>query len=176
MDVERGPFDDWETYHVIDGAGGVPIRGISFILPPDVLSPICDSVSCVSQGTYLPGGTRFTVAPRGIGHALADFRGKIVSDAAGREFLTEAATVAGQPAIVFSGDFAGTTVSGYSFMKMRGVMIEVDDTLSLEFNHFTPSGVNADFASDDVLFEQILKTLKLPSAEPSPEPSPMPQY
>lgn len=173
---EKGPFDGWETYEIPDGEDGLPLAGISFMLPPDVLSPICDSLSCVSQGTYLPGGTRFTVAPRGVGHALADFRGKIVSDAAEREFVTEEVTVAGQPALSFRGDFTGNTVSGYSFIKMRGVMIEVNETLSLEFNHFTPTGVNADFASDDALFEEILQTLVLPVSSIFPTPSTEPQY
>ena len=173
---EKGPFDGWETYEIPDGEGGLPLVGISFMLPPDVLSPICDSLRCVSQGTYLPGGTRFTVAPRGAGHALADFRGKIVSDAAGREFLPEEVTVASRSAVSFRGDFVGSTVSGYSFTKMRGVMIEVSETLSLEFNHFAPTGVNADFATDDALLEEILQTLVLPVSSIFPTPSTEPQY
>ena len=51
---------------------------------------------------------------------------------------------------------------------MRGVMIEVSSILTLEFNHFAPAGVTTDFATDDVLFDRILKTVELPQAESSP--------
>ncbi|MBI4062311.1 hypothetical protein HY410_00145 [Candidatus Gottesmanbacteria bacterium] len=152
---------DWKTYGVLSGATKIAIPGISFRLPQDVLAPICDGASCASQGTYLPGGTRFTVAPRGGNQALRDFRGAVVTDAGGRAFTTTPTTVAGKQALEFSGLFTGTTGGGYSFTQMRGVMIEVDSTLWLEINHFTPTGVSADFASDDTLFNEILKTLVL---------------
>ena len=159
------PFATWRPYEVVSGATRVPVSGVSFKLPPEVLAPICDGANCSSQGTYLPGGTRFTVAPRGGGQALRDFRGAVVVDAGGREFTTTPTMVAGRQALVFSGLFTGTTAGGYSFAQMRGVMIEVDSTLSLEINHFTPTGVSADFASDDVVFNQVLKTLVLPSGQ-----------
>lgn len=149
----------WKTYNVISGAAKVQFAGSSFKLPPDVLSPVCDGSICSSQGTYLPGGTRFTVAPRGAGQVLADFRGTAISDVGGITFTTKETLVAGLPAMEFTGSFTGRTVSGYGFSSMRGVMIEVTPTTSLEMNHFTPNGIVADFASDDALFDEILKTV-----------------
>ena len=158
-------YPGWKTYSVVSGATRVPVSGVSFKLPPEVLAPICDGANCASQGTYLPGGTRFTVAPRGGGQALRDFRGAVVVDAGGREFTTTPTMVAGGQALAFSGLFTGTTAGGYSFSQMRGVMIEVNSTLSLEINHFTPTGVSADFGSDDAVFNQVLGTLVLPSGQ-----------
>lgn len=160
--VSSEAYPGWKTYDVVSGATKVAIPGVSFKLQSDVLAPICDGANCSSQGTYLPGGTRFTVAPRGGNQALRDFRGAVVTDSGGREFTTTPTTVVGKNALEFSGLFSGTTGGGYSFTQMRGVMIEVDSTLSLEINHFTPTGVSADFASDDVVFNQILQTLILP--------------
>lgn len=157
--VPTDPYALWNPYQVISGTSKQAIAGITFKLPQDILSPICDGASCASQGTYLPGGSRFTVAPRGTGQLLSDFRGKVVSDLAGRSFQVKTTTVAGKNAVEFWGLFTGTTVGGYSFSQMRGVMIEVSDTLSVEFNHFTPTGVNADFATDDALLDTILKTV-----------------
>ena len=158
----------WKTYDVISGTTKQPFAGVTFQLPGDVLSPICDGTGCASQGTYLPGGTRFTVAPRGKGQALADFRGSVVSDVGGTAFMTKTTTVAGRPATEFTGTFTGRTVSGYGFGRMRGVMIELTSTTSLEVNHFSPSGIVADFAADDTLFDAILKTITMtPVASPS---------
>lgn len=151
------PLAGWKTYDATSG--------VSFKLPPEVLSPICDTTTCMSQGTYLPGGTRFTVAPRGAGQPLTDFRGSAISDAGGIVFTTRDATVSAHAAKEFTGVFSGKTVSGYGFTQMRGYMIEVTPTLSLELNHFTPSGVTADFAADDTLFDQIVGTLILPATE-----------
>ena len=158
------PFAAWKTYQVMDSTTKAPIAGISFKLPPDVLAPICDTTSCMSQGTYLPGGTRFTVAPRGAGQILADHRGSAISDGGGIVFTSTDTTVGGHKAKLFTGSFAGSTVAGYGFSKMRGYMIEVTPTLSLEINHFTPSGITADFAADDTLFDQIVGTLIMPAA------------
>lgn len=160
--ASQSPLAAWKTYQVISGITRLPIEGMSFQLPPDVLSPICDGGACGSQGTYLPGGSRFTVAPRGQNQVLADYRGKVVSDLAGKAFVVRQATFLGRPAIDFTGNFMGTTVGGYAFSKMHGVMIEVSPTLSLEINHFVPSGITADFVSDDTLFTQILATVVLP--------------
>ncbi len=158
------PLALWKTYPVVSNATKTPVSGISFKLPPDVLAPICDTTTCLSQGTYLTGGTRFTVAPRGAGQGLIDFRGSAITDAAGTFFTTKEATVGGHRALSFAGAFAGKTVGGYGFTQMRGYMIEVTPTLSLEMNHFTPTGVIADFAADDALFEKIVGTLALPAA------------
>lgn len=152
-------ISDWKTYDVISGTTKLPLGGVTFKLPPDVLSPICDGTSCSSQGTYLPGGTRFTVAARGVGQLLADYRGTAIADTRGTIFTTKQTTVAGLPALEFSGSFTGGTVSGYSFTSMRGVMIALTPTTSLEINHFTPNGIVADFTSDDALFDEILKTV-----------------
>jgi hypothetical protein len=87
---------------------------------------------------------------------LGDYRGRRIVDVLGSAFTTKEATVAGRPAVEFSGSFGGTTVTGYGFSRMRGVMIDVTPTLSLEINHFVPVGTTADFEKDDVVFEQIL--------------------
>lgn len=162
-----GPNDQWKTYDVISGTTKLPFGGVTFKLPTSVLSPICDGTGCASQGTYLPGGTRFTVAPRGTGEALSDFRGSIISDVNGISFTTKKVTVAGRPATEFTGLFTGRTLAGYAFSRMRGVMIEVSPTTSLEVNHFTPNGVTADFVRDDELFNQILTTIAVPGAPPA---------
>ncbi len=175
------PTAGWVTYQVLGSATKQPIPGTSFKLPPDVPAPICDSASCISQGTYLPGGTRFTVAARGTGQSLNYIRGAIITDAAGRPFVTSIATVSGVPAYAFSGAFPGSTVGGYSFSQMRGVMIELSATTALEVNHFTPSGAATDFTADDKLFDLILTTFTFPaSAIPTltptaiPTPTPVP--
>jgi hypothetical protein len=151
----------WQTYEVISGITKTQFAGITFQLPSDVLSPICDGTGCASQGTYLPGGTRFTVAARGAGQALTDFRGSVISDVGGISFTTKPTTVAGLPATEFTGVFSGRTISGYGFSRMRGFMVEISPTTSLEINHFTPTGIVADFAADDTLFDAILKTIKI---------------
>ena len=165
------PTSQWTVYQAMNGVTRQPISGVSFRLPQDVLEPICDGSSCGSEGTYLTGGTRFTVAPRGKGQILADFRGSIISDLQGQAFTTKNTTVAGRPAVEFTGLFTGSTIAGYAFSQMRGVMIEVSPELSLEFNHFTPKGVDADFASDDSVFDAIVKTLVLPVSTITPSVS-----
>lgn len=154
----------WKSYQVISGTTKKPIEGVSIMLPPGVLSLICDGVNCASQGTYLSGGTRFTVAARGTGQILPDFRGTVISDVGGITFTTKPILVAGQQSMEFTGIFTGRTISGYAFSKMRGVMIPVTSTLSLEVNHFTPSGITADFDADDKVFDEILQKLTLSAA------------
>lgn len=152
---------EWKTYLVMSGITKKPIDGIEFQLPSGVLEPICDGVGCASQGTFLPGGTRFTIAPRGTGQSLRDFRGSTISDVNGISFTSKQVSMLGRQSVDFTGVFTGRTISGYSFSKMRGIMIPVTDTVSLEINHFTPSGITADFASDDVLFDEILTKLSI---------------
>jgi hypothetical protein len=151
----------WKTYEVISGTTKAAFGGVTYQLPIDVLAPICDGTGCASQGTYLPGGTRFTVAPRGAGQALRDFRGSVISDVGGVSFTSKATTVAGRPGMEFTGVFTGRTISGYGFSRMRGVMIELTPTTSLEVNHFTPNGIVADFTADEKVFDAILKTIKI---------------
>ncbi len=170
------PYVNWKTYSVISGATRKAIDGVSFKLPPEVSEVFCDGAGCASQGMYLPGGTRFTVAARGGGQILADYRGKIITDFGGRPFVTNSTVVGGRPGVSYVGDFVGSTVTGYTFAKMRGVMIGLTDTLALEVNHFTPSGVTADFTSDDVLFSKILDSfmftgLPAPSLAPTKAPT-----
>lgn len=159
-DQNIDPLASWKTYSVVSGVTRLPIDSLEFKLPSDVLSPICDGTTCASQGTYLPGGTRFTVAPRGQGQLLSDFRGKIVSDLTGKSFTVKQATISGKNATEFSGSFTGSTAGGYAFARMRGVMIEVSPILSLEVNHFIPSGISANFESDDRVFDTILSTFR----------------
>lgn len=153
----------WTAYAVISGVTRVAIPGISLSLPSDLAAPTCDGSSCSSQGTYLSGGTRLTIAPRGAGQVLKDFRGSIISDLQGQAFTVTQTTVAGRNAVAFEADFTGSTAGGSTFSRMRGVMIEVTPTLSLELNHFTPTGTTADFASDDAVFNQILSRVSFSS-------------
>lgn len=147
------------TYSVLNGLTRQPVANISFTLPGTVLPPICDGSACGSQGTYLPGGTRFTIAARGSGQVLADFRGKIISDAGGKPFTVSLTTIAGKPVTEFTTFQTGSTIGGYSFSRMHGYMIEVTDTLSLEINHFSPSGITTDFAADELVFNSIVQSL-----------------
>lgn len=155
------PYAGWKIYQVISGTTKAAVPGISFKLPPEMLSPICDGTSCASQGTYLPDGSRFTVAARGKGQLLVDARGNIVvTDSSGKSFTTKPVTLTGgRKALEYSGLFSGTTVGGYTFSQMRGLMIEIDEDETLEMNHFTPSGVTANFTKDDVLLDKIVASL-----------------
>lgn len=155
------PYVGWKTTQVISGTTKAAVSGISFKLPPEMLSPICDGTSCASQGTYLPDGSRFTVAARGKGQLLVDARGNIVvTDSSGKSFTTKQITLTnGRKALEYSGLFSGTTVGGYTFSQMRGLMIEIDEDETLEMNHFTPSGVTANFTKDDVLLDKIVASL-----------------
>lgn len=168
--VSADPYAGWITYQVISGITRQPVAAVSFRLPPEMLAPICDGTGCPSQGTYLPGGTRLTVAARGAGQTLRDYRGAVVTDVLGQPFVTKDATTAGKMGVTFTGSFNGATQGGYAFSRMRGAMIPVSETLSIELNHFTPSGVTADFESDDLLFEKILKSINLESL-PLPTPT-----
>jgi len=132
---------------------------VSYRLPAESLAPICDGANCISQGTYLQGGTRFTVATHENARQFSS--GAVIVDAGGREFTTTETTIAGRRTFSYQGVFTGTTTGGYSFSQMRGVMILLNDTQTLEMNHFTPNGVSADFASDDSLFDKILESLSL---------------
>lgn len=159
--VIADPYAGWKAHQVISGVTKQPVPGISFKLPPEMLSPICDGASCASQGTYLPNGSRFTVAPRGKGQLLIDARGNVVvTDSSGKSFTTKQVTLGGgRKALEYAGLFSGTTVGGYTFSQMRGLMIEIDEDETLEMNHFTPSGVSAEFVKDDVLFDKIVASL-----------------
>lgn len=155
------PLTDWKT---------LPIAGLSYKLPPDVLEPTCDGVGCVSYGTYLPGGTRLTVSSKTVAQPLSSLRGAIITDAAGTAFTSNDTTISGHVAIEFYGTFAGRTTGGFGFAQMHGFMIEVGPTTTLEVNHFTPTGVTADFAADDALFNQIVSTFDF-SSVPTPAPT-----
>ena len=145
------PFAGWKT---------VTIAGLSYKLPPAVLVPTCDGTACISLGTYLPGGTRFTVATRGPS--------AFVTDANGIAFVNKEASVSGHTATEFIGTFTGKTMSGYMFTQMHGFMISMGPTATIEINHFTPAGATADFAKDDTLFTQIISTLSFSSAVSAP--------
>ncbi len=154
------PVADWKT---------LPIAELSYKLPPGVLEPTCDGAGCVSQGTYLPGGTRLTVASKTVTQSLSSLRGAVITDAAGTAFTSNDTTVSGHAAIEFNGTFDGRTSGGYGFSQMHGFMIEVTPTTTLEINHFTPADITADFAADDALFSQIVSTFDF-SSVPTPAP------
>lgn len=164
----------WSTYQIASG--------VSYQLLPEVKAPVCDSSSCSSKGTNLPGGTRFTVAPRGKGQLLPDFRGAILTDAAGREFTMTETTVGGHSVYEYIGNFTGRTGGGYTFTKIRGVLVPVSDTFAVEFNHFAPLGITTDFDSDDAVFDKIIASFNsasrmTPTARPTVSvttPSPTP--
>ena len=159
----------WKTYGVISGITGSPLPGVQFQLPPTVLPPTCDGIACSSQGTYLPGGTRFTIAARGTGQSLQDYRGTAISDVKGVAFTQKKTTVGPFSAMEFTGTFGGQTVTGYGFSRMHGVMIETSPTTSIELNHFTPAGGSADFVADDTVFDRILTTFTASSVDtPTP--------
>lgn len=168
------PISAWLTYDVINGSTKKPITGVTYKLPSSVKAPVCDSQSCVSQGTNLPGGTRFTVAPRGKGQSLPDFRGAILTDAAGREFSMKQGVFGGAYAYEYTGNFTGRTGGGYTFTAIRGVLMPVSEALAIEFNHFAPAGVTSDFEKDDVLFNEIIASLSIaggPVASPTARPT-----
>ncbi len=152
------PFAGWRMQTVTSGVTKEAIPGVSFLLPVDVTTPECDA-QCASQGMYLPGGTRFTVAARGKNQTLPFVRGGQLVDTTGKAFVTREATISGYLAHEYSGEFMGTTAGGFSFSKMRGVIIQLTEDFALELNHFTPSGSDADFAADDVLFDQVVSTV-----------------
>jgi hypothetical protein len=159
------PFAGWNT---------AAVAGISYKLPPDVLAPACDVAGCISQGTYLPGGTRLTVSAKTVTQALSSLLGAAITDAAGTAFNSHDASVSAHTAIEFTGTFAGRTTGGFGFSQMHGFMIEVTPTLTLEINHFTPQGIVADFAKDDALFTQIISTLSFDPSLPIGTATPVP--
>lgn len=153
------------AYNIFSGSGKYMMPGVTFQLPTAVAAPMCDEGNCPSQGTMLPGGTRFTVAARGKGYLLPDFRGAILTDVAGREFVMKQSVVGGKSVYEYIGDFTGRTGGGYTFAKMRGVLVSITPITSVEFNHFAPVGQTTDFAADDVLFEKIIASVMVPATE-----------
>lgn len=153
------PFADWQTSTA---------SGFFYKLPPAILMPTCDGTPCVSQGTYLPGGTRFTVAAKTASKALSQLQGAAITDASGTAFTSHDSTVSGHTAIEFTGAFSGITGGGFGFSQMHGFMIEISPVSTLEINHFTPAGVTADFAKDDELFTKIISTLSFSSDSARP--------
>ena len=130
----------WKTYQVLTGATRTGYAGISFKLPPETLATICDGSDCKSQGTYLPGGTRFTVALRGEGQVLPDYRGAVISELGGVPMVVKETALLGRTAMEYTAGFIGTTVNGYKFSQMHGYMMPITDTIAFEINHFTPNG------------------------------------
>ncbi len=172
--INPTPFATRRTEQVLSGATKKPIAGLSYQLPNEVKVPVCDNTSCASYGTYLPGGTRFTIAPRGKGQLLPDFRGAILTDAAGREFTMQQTMYSGTLAYEYVGNFTGRTGGGYTFTAIRGVLIPVSDTLAIEFNHFAPLGIPSDFTKDEVVFNDILASFKNAAATSSASVLPQP--
>jgi hypothetical protein len=150
------PVDEtagWKPYTLKTGT-----RDITYLLPETVVPVVCDGPACPSQGTFLPGGTRFTVSSKTTS-PISNFSKLIVKDAGGKVFVTKETTVAGMVAVDYSGSFTGVTTGGYTFIAMHGVMIQVTPTITVEMNHFAPNGITSEFEKDDVVFSQILKTI-----------------
>jgi hypothetical protein len=168
------PSAVWNTYEVISGITKEPVPGLSFQLPDNVSAPMCDGTGCISQGTYLPGQTRFTVAARGTGQSLRDYRGTVISDASGAPIPVTQLLVGDYTATVFMSSESGRTTGGYAYTRIRGIMIPITDTLSVEINHFAPSGLTTDFEADDVLFDEIARTITYLVGSPSVTPTATP--
>jgi hypothetical protein len=156
----------WQVFYILSGSTRQVIPGISYQMPSNIKAPTCDS-GCVSQGTNLPGGTRFTIAPRGKGQLLPDFRNAILTDATGRAFTMSLITIGGRQVYEYVGDFQGSTGQGYAFSKIRGLLVSVNDNLSIEFNHFSNVGTVSDFDADDTLFNQIVGSVVIASSSAS---------
>lgn len=156
--------DGWTSYPLGGSTGEKGLAESAYQLPTSVVAPVCDGARCASSRTNLPGGTRFTVAMRGTGYPLPDFRGAILTDTTGKEFVMKQTTIGGKDVYEYTGNFAGRTSGGYSFTKMRGVLVPITATTSVDFNHFAPTGITSDFAADDALFDQIISRLVVPSA------------
>lgn len=154
-------MEGWRTESVFTGTANVAYPGVTYRLPADILTPICDGALCVSRGTYLPGGTRFTVSFKTETKTADEFLHTVVTDAASNAFDTQEASMAGRPARTYAGSFAGQTTGGYQFTRLAGIMILLPDNRVLEFNHFSPLGLNADFTSDEALFQKIVGTVKI---------------
>jgi hypothetical protein len=152
-----------------DSKTGEPFEGVSFELPTAIPPLLCDKPQCISQGTFLSGGTRFTVALRGDNQLLKDYRLGVISDASGKEITVNPITIQGRTGIAYTADFTGATVSNIRFTKIRGVMLPITDTLSFELNHFALIGTNADFDADEILFNNILSSIAFHNDEYSVE-------
>lgn len=133
--------------------------GATVLLPDGVVEPICDGSGCASYGTYLPGGTRLTFAYKAYPKAIEGFSRAIITDASGKSFSAGDASVSGKLAREYNGEFVGITTGGYRFNRMHGYMIQLTPAKTLEINHFTPSGITADFTSDEKIFSQIIQSL-----------------
>jgi hypothetical protein len=141
---------------------GYSVPPMSIQLPPELEELSCDPPGCTSEGTDLPGGTRFTVAIHAFSKPIMNFTKSKVTDASGRSFPDVSETaVSGKPALLFSGEFTGSTLGGYTFSRMRGIMVLVDPKLTLEINHFTYTGKSADFAADDKILDRIISTVTI---------------
>jgi hypothetical protein len=141
---------------------GFPVPEMTLEIPGDFKAMACDPPGCTSEGTEMTGGTRFTVAVRKLYSPIKNFDKSQISDAGGKVFAnTSVASIDGKTAILFNGEFNGTTTGGYTFTKMKGAIIQVTPTLLLEINHFTPTGKQVDFTADDAIFDKILQTVKI---------------
>jgi hypothetical protein len=158
-------------YGIRDARTGKDVVGVSFTLSPNIKPLECDKPNCISQGTNLPGSTRFTVALRGDGQQLRDFRGGAISDATGKEFSMSKTVFQGREAVEYEADFTGSTINSIRFGKMRGIMIALDDGTSIELNHFCPSGMECDFDSDNGVFSTILSSLQMQNVTSTPATS-----
>ncbi len=161
------PYAEWIRYDVVGSLTRQPVGNIKYKLPGSVQAPTCDPPSCASTGTNLPGLTRFTVSARET-RIPDNFLETKITDATGHQFITKETTIAQRPALEFTGMFSGSTTGGFAFKRMRGVMIAVTDNLLVEFNHFSPSALpNADFDQDDTIFEKMLGSVEILSAQSS---------
>lgn len=135
--------------------------GVTINLPVTIAKPSCDTTLCTSQGTNLPGGTRFTVAAYTKGPYITDISRARIIDLSGQQFVSEVASISGKVGVKYLGNFRGTTSGGYMFTAMQGVMVRVKDTLTVELNHFTPIGVSTDFDRDTTVFNAIVASLSI---------------
>jgi hypothetical protein len=161
--IKPGSVAGWQKIAVGTKAG-YSVPEITLEIPSDINLLVCDPPGCSSEGTELTGKTRLTVAVRKLSKPIDNFEKSKITDAGEKVFPnTNLVSIAGKTAIMFNGEFNGTTTGGYIFTKMRGIMIQITPTLLLEINHFTPTGKQVDFVADDATFNQILGTVKIGS-------------
>lgn len=172
-------YEAWKDFEIANPTDKSVLAAIK--IPPEMLPPICDGRTCASQGTFMPGGTRFTVSVRQGIMNEAEFATLTMTDMSGQPFETKSASEGAVRQKTYTGSFIGTTASGYKFTQMYGRVYWIGPGQVLEINHFSPSGINVDMAGDRQLFTKITNSLEIktkpfqnpavPTAQPSQAPA-----
>ncbi len=150
---------------MVGGKSAVP--GLNFVLPATVAALSCDGNNCASQGAYLPGGSRFTIAARGKGQGLPITKGAKLVDSSGKAFDMSDQVVAGFTVRQFVGNTSGSTMNGFTFSKIRGNILTLSNDLELEMSVFAPAGQIVSWENDNKLFDQIVASVIYDSTQGS---------